>query len=164
LLGAAHKILVALLGRAQAIENTGLTSWQHHCSSNIVQEEDMLKIHTEHIGNLTILECEGRIVNSESAFRLRNAVTSEIDAGVAVLDLTEVHALDGGGLGMLVFLQRWAHDHHIDLKLFNPSSSVRHRLEHASTMYEFEIAPLHQMTEILIRAEEQQSAMCSQAA
>jgi anti-anti-sigma factor len=124
----------------------------------------MLKIQTEHVGNLAILECEGRIVNSESAFGLRNAVTSEIDASVTVLDLTEVHALDGGGLGMLVFLQRWAHDHHIQLKLFNPSSSVRHRLEHASTLYEFQIAPLHEMTELLIRAEEQQSEVCSQVA
>jgi len=74
----------------------------------------MLRIQTENIGNLAILECEGRIVNSESAFRLRNAVTSQTDASVTVLDLTEVHALDGGGLGMLVFLQRWAHDHHVD--------------------------------------------------
>jgi anti-anti-sigma factor len=124
----------------------------------------MLRIQTENIGNLAILECEGRIVNSESAFRLRNAVTSQIDASVTVLDLTEVHALDGGGLGMLVFLQRWAHDHHIQLKLFNPSSSVRHRLEHASTLYEFEIARLHEMTELLIRAEEQKSEVSSQAA
>ena len=124
----------------------------------------MLRIQTENIGNLAILECEGRIVNSESAFRLRNAVTSQIDASVTVLDLTEVQALDGGGLGMLIFLQRWAHDHHIQLKLFNPSSSVRHRLENASTLYEFEIAPLHEMTELLIRAEEQQSEVCSQVA
>jgi hypothetical protein len=65
---------------------------------------------------------------------------------------------------MLVFLQRWAHDHHVRLKLFNPSSSVRHRLENASTLYEFEIARLHEMTELLIRAEEQQAAGCSQAA
>jgi anti-anti-sigma factor len=129
-----------------------------------VQEDAMLRIQTENIGNLAILECEGRIVNSESAFRLRNAVTSQTDASVTVLDLTEVHALDGGGLGMLVFLQRWAHDHHIRLKLFNPSSSVRHRLENASTLYEFEIARLHEMTELLIRAEEQQAAGCSQAA
>jgi anti-anti-sigma factor len=129
-----------------------------------MQEEAMLKIQTENIGNLAILECEGRIVNSESAFQLRNAVTSQIDASVTVLDLTEVHALDGGGLGMLVFLQRWAHDHHIQLKLFNPSSSVRHRLEHASTLYEFDIARLHEMTELLIRAEEQQADVPSQAA
>jgi anti-anti-sigma regulatory factor len=124
----------------------------------------MLRIQTENIGNLAILECEGRIVNSESAFRLRNAVTSQINASVMVLDLTEVHALDGGGLGMLIFLQRWAHDHHIQLKLFNPSSSVRHRLEHASTLYEFELTRLHEMTELLIRAEEQQSEVSSQAA
>ncbi len=42
-----------------------------------------------------------------------------------VLDLTEMHAI-GGGLGMLVLLQRWAED--IRFKLFNPSAPVRDKL------------------------------------
>jgi len=34
---------------------------------------------------------------------------------------------------MLVFLQRWAYDHDIRLKLFNPSRSVQERLEYAGS-------------------------------
>ncbi len=115
----------------------------------------MLTIHTENIGDLAIIECEGRLVRSEAAFQLRDAVTVQVDASVIVLDLTEVHALEGGGLGMLIYLQRWAQDHDIRLKLFNPSSSTRHRLEQASTMQEFEIASLFEMSTLLTRAEQQ---------
>ncbi len=115
----------------------------------------MLTIHTENIGDLAIVECEGRLVRSEAAFQLRDAVTLQTDARVIVLDLTEVHALEGGGLGMLIYLQRWAQDHDIRLKLFNPSLSTRHRLEQASTMQEFEIASLFEMSTLLTRAEQQ---------
>ena len=35
----------------------------------------MLKLNVENIGDLAIAECEGRIVRSESAFKLRDVVT-----------------------------------------------------------------------------------------
>jgi ABC-type transporter Mla MlaB component len=53
-------------------------------------------------------------------FKLREAVTSQRDARVVFIDLSEVNGLESGGLGMLIFLQRWAHDHNIQLNLFNP--------------------------------------------
>jgi len=109
----------------------------------------MLSIHTENIGEMAVIECEGRIVRSEAAFELRKAVNLQSDARIIVLDLSEVTAIEGGGLGMLVFLQRWAHDHDIRLKLFNPRSSVRERLERASSMQEFDIATLHEMIAFL---------------
>ena len=64
----------------------------------------MLKLNIDNIGDLAIVECEGRIVQSEAAFKLRDAVTSQRDARTVVLELSEVHALEGGGLGMLIFL------------------------------------------------------------
>src|SRR5213594_3441962 len=80
------------------------------------------------------------------ANRLSNyAMSSLHKARTVVIELTEVRAIEGGGLGMLVFLQRWARDHNIRLKLFNPSRSVRERLELVSTMSEFDIASLHEM-------------------
>jgi len=91
----------------------------------------MLSVQIENIGDLAVVECEGRIVGSEAAFKLREAVTSQRDARTVVLDLSEVRAIEGSGLGMLVFLQRWAYDHDIRLKLFNPTKSVQDRLEHA---------------------------------
>jgi anti-anti-sigma regulatory factor len=113
----------------------------------------MLSIHTENIGEMAVIECEGRIVRSEAAFELRKAVNLQSDARIIVLDLSEVTAIEGGGLGMLVFLQRWAHDHDIRLKLFNPRSSVRERLERASSMQEFDIATLHEMMALLACAD-----------
>ena len=106
----------------------------------------MLSMHIDNINNdLAVVECKGRIVGSE-AFRLREAVTSQTEARIVVLDLSEVYALGGGGLGMLVYLQQWTRDHGIQCKLFNPSTSVRERLEHASSMSAFDIATLHEMT------------------
>ena len=94
----------------------------------------MLSVQIESICDLAVVECEGRIVQSEAAFRLREAVTSQRDARIIVLDLSEVRAIEGSGLSMLGFLQRWDYDHDIRLKLFNPSKSVQKRLEHASSV------------------------------
>ena len=113
----------------------------------------MLSIHTENIGEMAVIECEGRIVRSEAAFKLREAVTSQRDARIIVLDLSEVFAIEARGLGMLVFLQRWAYDHDIRLKLFNPRQSVQDRLEHAKPMREFDIATLDEMMALLVRVD-----------
>jgi hypothetical protein len=56
-----------------------------------------------------------------------------------------MHAIGGGGLGMLVLLQKWAQDHDIRFKLFNPSRPVRDKLKHV----DFEIATLEQMMALL---------------
>jgi hypothetical protein len=62
-----------------------------------------------------------------------------------VLDLSQVYAIEGGGLGMLLFLKRWAQDHDIGFKLFNPSKSVRHMLKQVSAMSEFDIPKVDEM-------------------
>ena len=109
----------------------------------------MPSIHVDHVGELAIIECAGRFVRSEAAFKLRDAVTSQTEARVVVLDLTEMHAIGGGGLGMLVLLQRWAQDHDIRFKLFNPSMPVRNKLKHV----DFEIATLEQLMTLLSRVD-----------
>ena len=113
----------------------------------------MLNVNIDKIGELAVVECEGRIVRSEAAFKLRDAVTSQGDARVVVLDLAEAHAVEGGGLGMLIFLERWAHDHDIRFKLFNPSTSVRDRLKKANSMTEFDISTLDEMMALLAQAD-----------
>src|SRR5262245_26902509 len=103
----------------------------------------MVSMNVEKLGELSVVECEGRIVRSDAAFALRYSITCQVDARVIVLDLSEVNALEGGGLGMLMFLQRWARDHHIQLKIFNPRGLVRARLERtesaASKIYVWKI-------------------------
>jgi len=113
----------------------------------------MLNVNVDNIGDLAVVECEGRIVQSDAAFRLRDAVTLQGDARTVVLDLSEVNAIEGGGLGMLVFLQRWAQDRDIRFKLFNPSRSVRERLKKVSSMSEFDIPTLDEMMALLARAD-----------
>jgi anti-anti-sigma regulatory factor len=105
----------------------------------------MPSVHIDNVGDMAIIECAGRFVRNEAAFKLREAVTSQTDANVIVLDLTEMHAIGGGGLGMLVLLQRWAQDHDIRFKVFNPSRLVRDKLKHVN----FEIATLEQMMSLL---------------
>jgi anti-anti-sigma factor len=116
----------------------------------------MLSVHIENIGKIAVVECEGRIVRSQAAFKLREAVRSQRTARIIVLDLSEVPFIEGGGLGMLVFLQRWAEDRDIRLKLFNPRQSVLDRLEHSS-MREFDIATIDEMIALLADADRRQA-------
>lgn len=113
----------------------------------------MLDLGSERIGELGVVECRGRIVRSEAAFQLRKAVTSLIDSRIIVLDLSEVSAIEGGGLGMLLFLDRWARDHEIQLKLFNPTKSVRDRLQLVQSIRPFDVASLDEMMGLLAEAD-----------
>jgi hypothetical protein len=64
---------------------------------------------------------------------------------------------------MLRFLQRWAHDSRVQLKIFNPSSSVYYRLQQASPVDKFEIPSLPEMMALLAQAEDQQKARAQDA-
>jgi anti-anti-sigma regulatory factor len=116
-------------------------------------ESSMLAIHVENLSDLAIIECKGRIVRSESVFKLRDVVRSQTAASVIALDLSAVDAIGGGGLGMLAFLDRWARDHDIQLKLFSPSRSVVDGLVNSRLMPNLEIATLHEMMDILADAD-----------
>jgi anti-anti-sigma regulatory factor len=109
----------------------------------------MLSLYTERIEDVAIVECHGRIVQSDSAFALRDAVTSQDDARIILLDLSEVSSIEGGGLGMLMYLQRWAYDHEVRLKLFNPTKSVWDRLQVANSLSEFEFVTSDELRAIL---------------
>lgn len=91
----------------------------------------MFNLKVEKVGNVAVVHCNGRIVRSDAAFRLRKAVTAQTYARVILLDLSGVDALEGGGLGMLLFLQLWIHSLGIQLKVFGPCAAVRQSLERA---------------------------------
>ena len=112
----------------------------------------MFDIHLESVGDVAVVQCEGRIVQSDAAFRLRDVIRSQRDCHVVVVDLSEVQEIEGGGLGMLAYLQRWANAHNIKLKLFNPSTMVYDRLER-SWMPQLEFASADEMIALLDRAE-----------
>jgi hypothetical protein len=119
-----------------------------------ITEEIMSNVHIDNVGDMAVVECEGRFVRSDAVFKLRDAVTSQADARVVVVDLTEVRAIGGGVICMLVFLQRWAYDRDIRFKLFNPTRFVRDKLEHASSMSAFQIAGLDEMMALLGQADQ----------
>jgi anti-anti-sigma regulatory factor len=112
-------------------------------------EEVMLNVHIEKIGDVAVVQCEGRVVRSDAVFRLRDCVTQQTDARVVLLDLSEVESLGGGGLGMLVFLQQWGRKHGIELKLFDPPDPVRRSLERVSSTTEFDIASTDEILSLL---------------
>ena len=113
----------------------------------------MFTTYVDNLGDMAIIECEGRLVRSDAAFALREAVTSQHDARILVLDMSAVTAIEGGGLGMLVFLQRWAYDQDRRLKLFNLRPAVRDRVEQASSMHAFEIATLDELMALMARSD-----------
>jgi anti-anti-sigma factor len=108
-----------------------------------------LSIKREQTGDVAVLQCAGRIVRGEALHFLRDAVTCLNRPRVVVLDLSEVEMLDGGGLGMLVFLHRWTRDNGIQLKLVNPSSFVREMLDRTRLTCVFSISSMDDVVEIL---------------
>jgi anti-anti-sigma regulatory factor len=115
----------------------------------ITLEDSMLAIHVEDLGNLAVVECKGRVVRSESVFKLRDVVLAQAHARIVALDLSEVEAMGGGGLGMLVFLDRWARNCGIQFKLLSPSGSVVEGLVANRSVLDFEIMTFNEMMSVL---------------
>lgn len=109
----------------------------------------MLNVTVENIGELAVVECEGRLVQSESAQKLHVAVTSQTDARIVVLDLCAVSAVGGVGFSMLVFLRRWAHEHNVRFLVFDPSKSVQKKLNRARSSAEFYIPSFEEMMALM---------------
>jgi len=109
----------------------------------------MFLTRVERFHDLAVVECKGRLTLSDAVFKLRDATQSEDDARVIAIDLSEVEAIGGGGLGMLVYLERWARDNKIQLKLFCPSEQVMEALAPYRSMAQFEIANIQEMIGLL---------------
>jgi anti-anti-sigma factor len=111
-----------------------------------------LSIRREQTGDVAVLQCAGRVVRGEALHFLKDAVTGLKKPRVVVLDLSEVEMLDGGGLGMLVFLHRWTRERSIQLKLVNPSNFVREMLDRTRLTCVFNISSMEDVVEILCTA------------
>ena len=99
----------------------------------------MLNVTIQHSEDMAVLRCVGRIVAGDEADILRKAVLSQANRRSVVLDLTRVDAIDGGGMGVLLFLRGWARATEVDLKLMNPTSRVRELFELTNLDSVFEI-------------------------
>ncbi len=99
----------------------------------------MLNVTIQHSEDMAVLRCVGRIVAGDEADILRKAVLSQANRRTVVLDLTRVDAIDGGGMGVLLFLRGWARATEVNLKLMNPTSRVRELFELTNLDSVFEI-------------------------
>jgi len=106
-------------------------------------------VHKEKIGDVAVIRCEGRMVGSAAAFKLRDEVRLQGDARVVLIDLSELGFLGGDVLGMLVFLQAWSRDLGIQFKLFDPPPAVRQSLQRLRSAAEFEIASVDDVLSVL---------------
>jgi anti-anti-sigma factor len=108
-----------------------------------------LHITIEQTADVAVLQCAGRIVRGRAVHFLHQAVTSLKPARIIVLDVSRVKTIDGGGLGELVFLYRWARGNAIQLKLVNPSNFVRTMLERTGLTRVMCISAVDDVVEIL---------------
>ena len=109
----------------------------------------MLTIDLEKSGDVAVVRCTGRIVRGEGVSTLRNAVVSEKDTRIVVLDLSEVESLDAGGLTALVSLHHWTRSRGIQLKLVDPSPFVREVLTRTRLDYVLDISAFDEAVAVL---------------
>lgn len=113
----------------------------------------MLTIDVEKTGDVAVVRCGGRIVRGEEVRTLRNAVVSEKESRIVVLDLSDVETLDAGGLTTLLSLHQWARSRGVQLKLVNPSHFVREMLARTQLDHVFDISTLDHALHVLSGAE-----------
>jgi anti-anti-sigma regulatory factor len=109
----------------------------------------MFHLQVERIGDVAIVQCEGRMMQSDSVFELRDAVMAQRDVTTVLLDFSELESIGGGGVGMLVFLQSWAHAHEMELKLFDPPAAVRQKLHMTRSAAELKVASMDEVLDLL---------------
>ena len=110
----------------------------------------MLKVIIRNLGEATIFRCEGRMVFPDAG-TLRVAVMTHPPTRLAVLDLAEVDAIDGAGLGILVSLRAWSRATGTRLKLMNLRPKVEYLLELTHLMPLFEMSSVRDVLELFCR-------------
>jgi anti-anti-sigma factor len=111
----------------------------------------MLKVHTRRLGGVTVLCLQGQIVTGKTS-TLRDAVLSQSEASVVVLDLARVSRIDAGGLGVLLELRGQTLSRHIEFRLMNVTKLVRRVLEVACLASVFEISSAENVVAVRDRA------------
>ena len=117
-----------ILARTWTSESGKKLGYRERANSPASQGDSMMLDVTIHdLGETAVVRCVGRIGVGETE-TLRKAVSQSIRRPV-VLDLARVDAVDGSGIGLLVFLHGWARAARIDLQFMKPTRLVRELLE-----------------------------------
>ena len=98
-----------------------------------------LRLESRPVGDVTIVQCHGRIVAGNEVFTLHALVGDSIQKhGDVVLQFDHVEFVDSSGLGALVRLMQAARSKGGDLKLTGLPPNVRTMLELTSLLSQFE--------------------------
>jgi anti-sigma B factor antagonist len=98
-----------------------------------------LRLESRPVGDVTIVQCHGRIVAGNEVFTLHALVGDSIQKhGDVVLQFDHVEFVDSSGLGALVRLMQAARSKGGDLKLTGLPPNVRKMLELTSLLSQFE--------------------------
>src|ERR1700723_421317 len=117
----------------------------------------MLNIEVEKTGDVAVVRCVGRIVRGAEVRRLKDAVFSENDIRIVVIDLSDVETLDAGGLTALLSLHQWARNRDVQLKLVNPSHFVNEVLTRTGLDHVFDISTFEHALFVLSTPDSRQS-------
>jgi len=88
----------------------------------------MLKVQAKNLGTVAVLCLQGQIVTGETEI-LRNAVQSQSEVSVVILDLARVTTIDAGGLGVMLALREHVESKGIRFELMNVTKWVSRVLE-----------------------------------
>lgn len=105
----------------------------------------MSGVHVEKIGDMAVIRCEGRMIGSDAAFRLRDEVGRQEDLTLLYWTWQKLSFMGGDVVGMLVFLQVWTRSLGIQFKLFDPPPGVRRSVQRLRSTIEIEIASMNDL-------------------
>src|SRR6266705_2881491 len=86
----------------------------------------MLNVSEQNFGQIAVLRCSGRLVLGKEISLLQKAIISQSSKRIVVLDLAGIDAIDGSGVGLLVFLHAWTRANHMEMKLMNRRLAAPH--------------------------------------
>jgi len=99
-----------------------------------------LRLESRPVGEVLVVQCEGRIVSGNEVFTLHARVADAIEKyGDVVLQLDQVEFVDSSGLGAMMRLVQSARSKGGDLKLSGVPPKVRKVLELTNLISQFEI-------------------------
>jgi anti-sigma B factor antagonist len=123
----------------------------------------MLKITVQKLGDTSVLRCHGRIVAGDAGSILRNAVLSQRQTTMLVIDLARVERIDAAGLGVLLGLRESARSRAITFKLMNATKRVEEILELTRLQRVFEFCSVRELFCLLHRAASMSSCSADQS-
>ena len=99
-----------------------------------------LKLNERKVGDVTVVDCEGRIVFGEESISLRDKVKAILpNSRKIVLNLASVNYIDSGGIGILVSLFTSARNAGGDIKLANLTKRVGDLLQITKLLTVFDV-------------------------